>query len=223
MGNNYSSTSYIKDVDSKKQLDSDIGQKNLKTNFSSAFMAVTILMIIFAAAILAGCIYLSVNLWVTHPDKNDEQDQKIISYAISVGLVVVMLVLGLYYLWYIEPDIRLSDILVTDETRVTTSPLSDLSFKHNMTNLIAHKLGKNDNETKSNLFQNLDRKYVVDPTNYFRSQIGRDRVGGSEAGLNNFIDSFRRGGYTVEDTRNRRYNPGDRINPGDRTNPFVQS
>lgn len=204
MGNNYSSTSYLNGED-KTLLERDIGQKNLKTNYSSAFMAVTILLIIFGVTILAGSIYLSVNIWLTHPDSGDEQDQKIISYSICVGLFIIILVLGLYYLWYIEPDIRLSDILVTDQTRVTTAPLSDISFKHNMTNLIAHKLGKNNDEFKTTIYNNINRRHMVDPADYLETEQGRQRFRGSDQARRNAVIGLRRAGFVqnLPDNRQR--------------------
>jgi hypothetical protein len=200
MGNNYSSTAYLNGED-KKILEKDIGQKNLKTNFSSAFMAVTILLIIFGVTILAGSIYLSVKIWLSHPDPGDEQDQKIISYSVCAGLFIIILVLGLYYLWYIEPDIRLSDILVTDQTRVATAPLSDVSFKHNMTNLIAHKLGKYDDDSKRKLYANINSRYMVDPVQYMRTEEGRRRFSGSVQERRNMAATLRRAGYNGQENR----------------------
>ena len=159
-----SSTRYgfIKDKNTKDMLENDdIGRKNIRTNYYTLFMFLTIVLILAAAAALGCGIYLTVKIYLRFPNKNEELEQKYLAIFISCLLFIIVLMFSWYYAYYIGRDLNHADILVTDMTRLTTSPLSDASFKANMTNLIANRLGDESEGKKTQIFNNLAKSVMV--------------------------------------------------------------
>lgn len=171
MGGNTSRYGFINDKATKDMLEGDdIGRRNIRTNYYTLFMFLTIFLIIAAATALGCGIYLATQIYNTHPGKDEELDQKSLIVFMTSLFFAMTVLLSFYYAYYIGRDLKHADILVTDMTRLTTAPLSDASFKANMTNLIANRLGDESKENKTRIFNNLAKSVIVDPIGYLESK-----------------------------------------------------
>jgi hypothetical protein len=173
-------------------------------------MFLTILLILAAVSAFACGIYLTIKIYFRFPGKNEELEQKYLSIFIASFLLVLIFAFSAYYAFYIGNDISHADILVTDMTRLTTAPLSDVSFKTNMTNLISNRLGYGENPIKKKeVYDNLNKSVIIDPINYFQSKAGQQRFGLTPAERATLLKVHRRGGmmgsgmgmYRAEESR----------------------
>ena len=120
-----------------------------------------------------------------------------------------------YYAFVIGRDLSHADILITDMTRMTTAPMSDTSFKANMTNLITSRLDDKSDSNKERIYDNLDRSIMVDPVNYIRSREGMARLGlRTDEEAERHAQIFRHGRFTGLSSGNM-FNdrPGQVMNP----------
>ena len=160
-------------------------------------MVLTIFLILAAAAALGCGIYLTVKIYLRFPSKKEELEQKYLAIFISCLLFTIVLMFSWYYAFYIGRDISHADILVTDMTRLTTAPLSDASFKANMTNLIANRLGDESSVNKARIFGNLNKSVIVDPINYVQSRQGRQRFNLNAAQARDLSRKFSAANYST--------------------------
>ena len=174
---NKQSVDYLKDVaginkdEAAKSVGrADIARESLRSNNSSIFQFLTILLVIVAAGSIGTAAYIIYHFYERYPGREEMTAEKVCSIFLLVAAAFFVLILGWYYLGYLYTFVRYADIFVTDLTRLTTAPESDFSFKHNLTNLISHKIGRTDDTDKAELFQNLARSVMIDPVSYLERE-----------------------------------------------------
>lgn len=137
--------------------DLDLGGVSLRTNFAVWFLVLTIIMIV------AAVVSLVILLWLILGRKDDTIEQNKEWFSTIDGLLGLTVIFGVfYYCLYIFPELRITDKLITDLTRVTTFNQSEESFKNNLINLITHKTGET-NRNKINTF--VKSGIMFDPYN----------------------------------------------------------
>lgn len=130
-----------------KGYDGDFGNINISTRYSRTFAYVLILMIVLASGVAGYSAYLGLLFTGTIGDKSKEieknlNDTEKYSFVTSLLISLIMIAVFIGYYWlYILPELRLTDGLVTDLVRSSTTRTSEESFKNNLGEILANKLG----------------------------------------------------------------------------------
>jgi hypothetical protein len=143
----------------------DIADRSLRQRYAFTFTVITSLFVILLLGVVVGMGYLITVIY----DKETNQTEKIMSIVIPVLLLLIVIGMSVFYFLYIRKDLENADKIATDILRITTNPMTDSSFKNNLTNLVSGRLGINDEKGRNRIFNNIASSMVVDPRSYIES------------------------------------------------------
>jgi gas vesicle protein len=165
MGNQSTKFGFITDKTTRDNLDEEIGRKNLKTNYFTWFNIITWFLISLAIISIGMCIWLTVEIY---NNGNRTETERYVSITITTIFTFFAIMLIVYYKIFIGKDLYHADIVSTDMARLGTQSVSNTSLKANITNMIANKIGTNDDKVKTDIYNRLN------DTMNFSSSFSRD-------------------------------------------------
>lgn len=161
----------------------DIANKDLRSRYALTFTIATSFFIICLLGLVGTMFYLTSVVY----NKETNHTEKIISIVAPSVLFTIVLVMSVYYFMTIRNDLLRADKIATDISRITTAPMTDASFKSNLTNLVAGRLGATGTEAKTQIYKNIARTLLVDPRSYYQSN--KDNI---EGAINRDFNDFNR-------------------------------
>lgn len=140
-----------------KNSQTEIADTSLRLRYSLTFKILSSIFIILLIALLGMIIYLNYKIWNGGASDNIEK-WIAISTAISLGLVIILM--GVYYFYFVSPELETADRIATDILRISTGDITKTSLRSNLTSLVARRTGKVDAEGINQIVSGVERLNV---------------------------------------------------------------